>query len=143
LIFTNILADSQELKSDFILFLTAEERKRSQQRLSLENGMVIYLKLPRGTILKEGDILATEKGDIFLEIKAKSELVMTVISDNYLDLIKAAYHLGNRHIPLEITANYLRFNSDLVLEKMLIQLGLKVQQEIQPFYPEIGAYHHH
>lgn len=143
MIFTNILADSQELKSDFILFLTAEERKRSQQRLSLENGMVIYLKLPRGTILKEGDILATEKGDIFLEIKAKSELVMTVISDNYLDLIKAAYHLGNRHIPLEITANYLRFNSDLVLEKMLIQLGLKVQQEIQPFYPEIGAYHHH
>lgn len=143
MIFTNISANHQELKPNFTLFLTAEERKRSQQRLSLDNGTIINLKLPRGTILKEGDILQTEKGDIFLEIKAKSESVMTVISDNYLDLIKAAYHLGNRHIPLEIKTNYLRFNSDLVLEKMLIQLGLKVKQETQPFYPEIGAYHHH
>lgn len=143
LIFTHVCSSCDNPKISLTLALTAEQRRRSHQRLELDNGKIIHLRLPRGTVLREGDILKGENPDIFVEIKAKPESVITVTANNHLDLLKAAYHLGNRHIPLEINPHYLRLNSDDVLAKMLIQLGLKVKEEITPFYPEVGAYHHH
>jgi len=146
-ILNRICLPFDNIEINFILRLTAEQRMRSHQRIELDNQQVIYLRLPRGTILKTGDILAGENTNnnyqIFAKIEAKLEPVITVTATNNLDLIKAAYHLGNRHIPLEIKPNYLRLNPDTILEKMLIQLGLNVTQETQPFYPEIGAYHQH
>ncbi len=131
-------------KISFILSLTAEQRRRSHQRIELENGDVFLLKLPRGTILEVGDILQSENDhNILVQIKAQPEQVITVTAKSTLELLKGAYHLGNRHIPLEIKEDYLRLNCDRVLEKMLIQLGLEVKREISPFYPETGAYHHH
>jgi urease accessory protein len=123
--------------------LTAEQRMRSHQRIKLETGEIVLLKLPRGTTLEVGDILQSEKNDLWVQIEAKPETVLTVRANSRLELLKGAYHLGNRHIPLEITEDYLRLNDDRVLEKMLIQLGLNVTREISPFYPETGAYHHH
>lgn len=121
--------------------LTAEERSRSRYRFEKPNHPVIVLKLPRGTVLVDGDYLQAQTGEI-VQIAAESEPVITVTADSSLDLLRAAYHLGNRHIPLEITPDYLRLSPDSVLQTMLEKMSLHIQAEITPFHPEVGAYHH-
>jgi urease accessory protein len=125
------------------LALTAEERTRSRHRFETEDGKTVFLRLPRGTMLYDGDILADETNDNLVRIIAKPEPVLTVFAPTEIDLLKAAYHLGNRHVPVEITATYLRLSPDSVLYAMLQQLGLEVKEEILPFQPEMGAYGHH
>ncbi len=124
------------------LALTAEERTRSRHRFETEDGQVIFLRLPRGTILRDGDILQDETDGNIVRITAKPEPVLTVTTEDSLLLIRAAYHLGNRHVPVEITATYLRLSPDAVLRTMLEQLGLEVKEETLPFQPEMGAYGH-
>ena len=126
-----------------LLWLTAEERIRSRHRFLTEDRTLVYLQLPRGTTLQDGDLLAPETDDLLVKVAAKPEPVLTVTSDDSLDLLRAAYHLGNRHVSLEITPNYLRLTPDSVLEGMLIQLGLKIVAEVAPFCPQGGAYSHH
>lgn len=128
---------------DFTIYLTSEQRQRTQQRIELDDGESLYLRLPRGKTMNHGDILQSENGEITVKVVAKSESVITVTAPNPLTLMKAAYHLGNRHVPLEITNNYLKFSPDKILEKMLTKMGLNIKKEMTPFYPEIGAYHHH
>jgi urease accessory protein len=125
----------------FTLALTAEERTRSRYRFELQT-QAIFLRLPRGTVLQDGDRLQAETGEI-IQIAAKPEPVMTVRAETALDLLKAAYHLGNRHVPLEITPNYLRLSPDPVLKEMLERMKVIVVEEIATFVPEIGAYHRH
>ena len=122
-----------------ILALTAEERTRSRRYRELEDGTPIYLNLPRGTVLRQGDVLETETGDR-LQIIAKPEPVVTVTGHQALDLLRAAYHLGNRHVALEVTETYLRLSPDSVLEDMLRRMGLHLHAETAPFQPETGAY---
>jgi urease accessory protein len=124
------------------LALTASERTRSRHRFETEDGTV-FLRLPRGTVLQDGDILLDETNENLVRIVAKSEPVITVTAHHELDLLRAAYHLGNRHVPVEITRRYLRLAPDSVLESMLEHLGLHVKSEIATFYPETGAYGHH
>lgn len=81
--------------------------------------------------------------DFGVKITAQPEAVMTVTAPTPLNLLRAAYHLGNRHIALEITPHYLRFSADPVLAQMLHNLGIDVVAETSPFYPELGAYGHH
>jgi urease accessory protein len=126
-----------------ILWLTAAERTRSRHHFITENKTPVYLQLPRGTALQDGDLLTSEAGDILVKIAAKPEPVVTVTSDESLNLLRAAYHLGNRHVSLEITPTYLRLTPDSVLEGMLTQLGLQVVAEVAPFCPQGGAYSHH
>ncbi|MEP0750926.1 urease accessory protein UreE [Trichocoleus sp. Lan] len=128
---------------NFTLFLTAEERTRSRYRFETAEGQALYLRLPRGTVLRDRDLLQSEIGDIVVRIVAKPEPVLTATAQNPLDLLRAAYHLGNRHIPLEIAATHLRLSPDPVLKSMLEHLGMEVREEISPFYPEMGAYGHH
>ena len=136
--------DSSQIKSiNLTLALTSEERSRSRYRIESDNGEIILLNLTRGTILQDGDLLQSENQEIIVKIIAKPEPVLTVTSSNNLTLLRAAYHLGNRHIPLEITANYLRLSPDSVLQSMLEHLGVDIKSEIAPFQPEKGAYHHH
>lgn len=78
-----------------------------------------------------------------MRITAKPEPVLTVVAKTTIDLLKAAYHLGNRHVPVEITSAYLRLSPDPVLQVMLQQLGVEIKEEISPFQPEAGAYGHH
>jgi urease accessory protein len=125
------------------LALTAEERTRSRHRFETEDGQVLFLHLPRGTVLQDGDILQDEASSSIVRITAKPEQILTVTAQTTLLLLRAAYHLGNRHVPIEITANYLRLSADPVLRTMLEQLGLEVNEEILPFQPEAGAYGHH
>jgi urease accessory protein len=125
------------------LALTAEERTRSRHRFDTEDGKAVFLRLPRGTMLHDGDILTDETNSSLVRIIAKPEPVLTVFAPTEIDLLRAAYHLGNRHVPVEITATYLRLSPDSVLHAMLEQLGLEVKEEILPFQPEMGAYGHH
>ncbi|MBD2366087.1 urease accessory protein UreE [Leptolyngbya sp. FACHB-402] len=126
---------------DYILSLTAEERTRSRFLFQSDDGQEVYLNLPRGTTLKDGDWLESDQGK-FAKIQAKPEPVLTITTSQSLDLLQAAYHLGNRHVPLEISSAYLRLSPDPVLQDLLEHRGLQVKSEIVPFQPESGAYGH-
>jgi urease accessory protein len=138
-----LINHSPDLLINDTLPLTAEERTRSQYRFQTTNGENLHLRLPRGTVLKDKDLLTTEQADFVVKVVAKPEAVYTVLTNNSLLLLKAAYHLGNRHIALEVNPNYLRLLPDPVLKKMLESMGLQVREEVMVFYPEIGAYVHH
>ncbi len=126
--------------------LSADERQRSRCRLDLPDGRAIALRLPRGTRLQAGDYLQATTGEI-VQVTARPEPVLTATAATPHVLLRAAYHLGNRHVPLEIAPDYLRLAPDSVLQTMLQQLGVAVTAEIAPFQPEAGAYaeraHHH
>ncbi|HEY9910239.1 MAG TPA: urease accessory protein UreE [Thermosynechococcaceae cyanobacterium] len=125
----------------FTLSLTSEERTRSRHRFETRAGQVVFLQLPRGTVLRDGDVLQSETGQ-FIRIVAEPEPVLTVQTETPLALLQAAYHLGNRHVPLEIAPTYLRLLPDSVLRDLLEHRGLRVVEEVQPFQPELGAYGH-
>ncbi|GAB4236207.1 MAG: hypothetical protein Kow00121_63580 [Elainellaceae cyanobacterium] len=127
----------------FTLSLTAEERTRSRHFFLTDEGQGVYLRLDRGTVLRHGDLLQSDDRQTVVRVVAKPEPVMTVTAQTPLDLLRAAYHLGNRHVSLEVTASYLRLAPDPVLKSMLLQLGLAVTETIAPFAPEAGAYGHH
>jgi len=77
-----------------------------------------------------------------LQIAALPEPVLTVTANTPLELLRVAYHLGNRHVPLEIAPTYLRLTKDPVLSQMLYSLGVEVTAGVLPFQPEAGAYGH-
>jgi urease accessory protein len=140
---TRLKPANPDLAVTLTLALTAEERTRSRHRFETENGEVVFLRLPRGTVLRDGDILQDEANGNLIRVVAKPEPVLTVVASNQLLLMRAAYHLGNRHVPVEITSTYLRISPDVVLRTMLEHMGLAVTAEILPFQPELGAYGHH
>lgn len=142
LTFTQRLNAAVDATVSFTLALTAEERTRTRHRFETLEGKELYLRLPRGTVLQDGDLLQSEGQDIVIRIAAKPEPVLTVTAQKPVDLLRASYHLGNRHVPLEVTPNYLRLSPDSVLQAMLEQLGVKIQAEVVPFQPETGAYGH-
>lgn len=124
------------------LALTAEERRRSRLQLRTASGEPVHFHLPRGTVLRHGDLLAVRRRPERVRIVAGPEPVLTVRADDPHRLLKAAYHLGNRHVPLEVGPDYLRLSPDPVLAGMLRQLGVTVSAETAPFEPEAGAYAH-
>ncbi|HEY9830178.1 MAG TPA: urease accessory protein UreE [Stenomitos sp.] len=143
LTFTQRLSADVDIPVSFSLALTAEERTRTRHRFETPEGQVLYLRLPRGTVLQNGDLLKSEGGDVVVRIVAKPEPVITVTSQTPVDLLRASYHLGNRHVPLEVAPHYLRLSPDPVLQTMLEHLGVELQEEVLPFHPESGAYGHH
>lgn len=143
LTFTQRLRADADASISFTLSLTAEERTRTRHRFETPEGQALYLRLPRGTVLQDGDLLQSEEGEVVVRIVAKAEPVLTVTAQTSVALLKASYHLGNRHVPLEITPNYLRLTPDPVLRTMLEHLGVEVREEVVPFQPESGAYGHH
>lgn len=142
MLMTQRLPANPDVVVSFQIALTAVERTKSRHRFETEDGQIVFLRLPRGTILRDNDILRSEDG-ILVRVIAKPEPVMTIAAQTPLDLLRAAYHLGNRHVPLEITATYLRLSPDPVLRTMLDGMGLSVCDAILPFQPEIGAYGNH
>lgn len=128
--------------ADHVLELTYELRTRSRLRAQSQAGVEIGLFLPRGRVLAEGDRLQGEDGSVVV-IHAQSEALSRVFCDDALLLSRAAYHMGNRHVPLEIQAGQLRYLRDHVLDSMLRGFGLEVEEIFAPFNPEPGAYHSH
>lgn len=144
IILTQRLATNPEVGEPLLLPLAAAERTRSRHRCETADGQTVQLQLPRGTVLRDGDWLRSQDG-VIVRVVAKPEPVLTVTAPSSLALLQAAYHLGNRHVALEIAPTYLRLSPDAVLQEMLKQRGLTVIEEIHPFEPEGGAYgsHHH
>lgn len=138
---TQRLTAPPETAATLTLALTADDRTRSRYRCESLEGEPVYLQLPRGTVLRDGDWLQSEDG-LVVRVIAKPEPVLTVRAEDALHLLQAAYHLGNRHVPLEITPTYLRLAPDPVLRSLLEHRGLHVVEEVQPFQPETGAYGH-
>ncbi|MBE9032799.1 urease accessory protein UreE [filamentous cyanobacterium LEGE 11480] len=142
-VLTRRLAPDSQAAVIGILPLTADERTRSRYRHDLPDGSVVFLQLPRGTVLQDGDLLQADDGQQ-LRVSAKPEPVLTVTAATPLALMLATYHLGNRHVPLEVTDHYLRLAPDSVLQAMLVeQLQVQVKEEMAPFCPQAGAYQHH
>ncbi len=121
------------------LVLPFAERSKSRLRAVLDNGEEAGLFLERGSILRHGDLLLTDDGRV-VEVEAAQETVSTVRTENGLMLARASYHLGNRHVPLQIGPDWLRYCHDHVLDDMLRGFGLAVSVEQAPFEPEGGAY---
>ncbi|MGD8926463.1 MAG: urease accessory protein UreE [Thioalkalispiraceae bacterium] len=128
------------------LTLPFELRQKSRLKATLDNGDEIGLMLPRGTVLRGGDFLKTEDG-AFVVVKAAREMVSTATIEDPQLFARACYHLGNRHVPLQIGVNWVRYLHDHVLDEMLSGLGIVVSCEQASFEPEAGAYgghaHHH
>jgi urease accessory protein len=116
-------------------------RKKSRLRTQLDSGEEVALILERGMMLRGGDLLETQDGRI-VAIVAADETVSTVTSDDPWQLSRAAYHLGNRHVSLQVGQGWLRYQHDHVLDEMVRGLGLKVETQTAPFEPEGGAYSH-
>ncbi len=114
-------------------------RQRSRFRTRLDGGREVGVFLSRGEVLRDGDRLETEDGRC-VRVVAASEDVAVARSFDAHELARACYHLGNRHVPLQIGAGCVRFQPDHVLEDMLRELGLAVARETSAFQPEPGAY---
>jgi urease accessory protein len=125
------------------LSLTAEERQRSRCPFTTIGNVEVYLQLERGIFLRQGDRLQSEDGSFVVEIVAEPERVMAVTAEKSIDLLQAAYHLGNRHVPLEVTEHQLYLLPDSVLQDLLQHRGLTVVELERPFQPQAGAYDHH
>ncbi len=126
------------------LTLRYAERCRSRLRVELDDGTEAGLFLPRGTVLRAGDRLAAQGGAI-VEIRAASEELYEVRAahdaiDPHFDLLRGTYHLGNRHVPVQLAPGRLRLERDTVLRELLLRLGLDVREIVAPFEPEAGAY---
>jgi urease accessory protein len=126
-------------RSDARLVLPFELRQRSRLLATLEDGEEIGLTLPRGTVLRGGARLQASDGRV-VEVVAAAEQVSIVHTHDARELARAAYHLGNRHVPVQITADSIRYLHDHVLDDMLRGLGLSVANGLLPFEPEAGAY---
>ena len=95
--------------------------------------------LPRGTVMRGGDIVKTMDGRE-VQIVAAKEKLLHIESDQ---LARVAYHLGNRHVPVQLGEGYVRIAEDHVLEQLAKKLGARVSHIEAPFEPEAGAYHRH
>jgi urease accessory protein len=124
------------------LVLPFELRQKSRLRATTMAGMELALLLPRGTVLRDGDRLRAANG-LVIEVQAAAEAVTTARSDEATLFARACYHLGNRHVPLQVGTGWLRYLADHVLDKMVEELGLVVTHEQASFEPEAGAYHQH
>jgi len=121
------------------LVLPFDLRQKSRLRAALDNGAEAALFLPRGTVLRNGDLLEARDGSL-IRVVAAPENVLYVTADKPHALMRAAYHLGNRHIPVELGENFLKLETDPVLKELLLQLGVTLREDYLPFQPETGAY---
>lgn len=122
--------------------LTLEQRVKARQKITLENGDDAGLYIARGSVLRDGDLIQSSSGEI-IKIRAANESVSTVHFTDPLMMAKASYHLGNRHVALQINELMLRYQHDHVLDDMLKGLGIETTHEKAPFQPEAGAYGDH
>jgi urease accessory protein len=128
--------------ADVQLVLPFQLRSKSRIRTALANGEEVGLVLERGSILRDGELLVAEDGRV-VAVVAAPERVSTVYSRDPQQLLRAAYHLGNRHVALQIGDGWVRYQHDHVLDEMVIGLGLDVTVADAPFEPEAGAYGGH
>ena len=134
-----------QARHDEKLSLPFELRQKSRLRTKLVSGEEAGLFLEHGSVLRGGDYLRANDGRVVLVIAADEQLMEAQCATPF-ELVRAAYHLGNRHVPVQIGDGWLRFQADEVLAQMLRGLNAAVVEVTAPFEPEAGAYaggHHH
>lgn len=124
------------------LTLPFARRQKARQRAALDSGEEIAVLLPRGTIMRGGDRLLSPQGRS-VTVVAAAEPVSTVRCEDPRRLARIAYHLGNRHIAVQVGDGWLRYLADHVLDDMVLGLGGAAERESAPFEPEAGAYGRH
>ena len=132
---------------DDVLELPFDARERSRLRARTLSGREVGVDLPVGTLLAHGCRLALEDGRV-VAVEAAQERLLEVTASDAAGLARIAYHIGNRHVPVQVGAGWLRILPDHVLEAMVLGLGGRVAQVVERFQPETGAYghghvHHH
>jgi urease accessory protein len=131
---------SAEAKTSVTLDFDARHRRRI--RLQLDDGSEALLDLERAVAMAGGDGLATADG-AWIAVKAAPEPLVEVTASDQLLFLRLAWHLGNRHVPAEITRQAILIRPDHVLEEMLVNLGASARHVTLPFQPEGGAYGDH
>ena len=123
-----------------VLLLSANERNRLRGRCKSTCGQELLLQLPREGPLIDGEVLIGKNPLPEVLVKAAIENLIVVRAQSILELTQAAYHLGNRHVDLELHTKELFLLEDPVLTRMLINRRLSVKKIKKPFFPELGAY---
>ena len=141
LIYLTKRISAQVIGQCLLLPLSAKERTQLRGKRSTLDGTDVMLNLPRGGgRLIPGEVLKSENSQLFVSIEAAHEDVIRITSENRLKLLKAAYHLGNRHVEIELHHKELYLLNDVVMKKMLEMQGFAIERLKRPFSPEIGAY---
>jgi urease accessory protein len=122
--------------------LDAHERYRRRIVLTGERGTQFLLDLPQAAALRDGDGLLLDDGGI-VRVAGRPEPLLEIRAANAEQLARLAWHIGNRHVDVQIAGNALRIRRDHVIEDMLIGLGARATPIEAPFTPEAGAYAHH
>nr|ALA55550.1 urease accessory protein UreE [Providencia rettgeri] len=149
--FIKVVAPQPHSPSALNLCLTMDDRSTSRLKVTLSDGQEAGLFLPRGTILKEGDVLSTEDGELVTIEAAIEPKVFPIYSDDALLLARFCdLYLGNRHVPLQIDSGWCRYKfHDHVFNDLGRGLGATVRLGLEKYQPEPGAYggpssgHHH
>jgi len=133
-------------KAAGLLTLDFDARHRRRIRLTSDQGEDVLLDLPKAVAMADGDGLQLEDGR-WLKVRAAAEVIIEVRHNDPNQLVRLAWHLGNRHLPTEIRDQVLRIRPDHVIEDMLLGFGADLVKVQAAFQPEGGAYgghgHHH
>ena len=134
------------LKRASVVVLDWDTRQKSRFDTEDSIGRQLGVFLPRGTAVRGGDVLVAEDGSL-VKVIAQPQAVMRITPcadhGSPFDLVRAAYHLGNRHVQIELTPEHLQIEPDHVLGEMLRMMHLDVIEQLAPFEPEGGAYANH
>lgn len=125
--------------TELSLTLPYDRRSKSRLRATLDQGGDVGVFLPRGSVLNDGDCLGGKNGQA-VKVIAAAEAVSEAGCADPVQFARACYHLGNRHVALQVLPGRLRYREDQVLDEMLRELGLEVVSKQAPFEPEPGAY---
>ena len=124
------------------LTLSSDQRRVLRGKRKSDCNQELQLQLPREGKLNDGNILRTNHKNLFVQIIAQKENLIEITARSNLELIKVAYHLGNRHVDIEINENILLTKSDYITEELLKNFDVDLLRVKKKFYPEIGAFHH-
>ena len=142
LVVTDWIKEKPRLGSFLKLTLTSDERRILRGKRLTDCNQKIILQLPREGKLNDGDILSTNESNFYVVIIAKKENLIEISSNSKIELIKTAYHLGNRHVEVEIQEDILITKSNYVIENMLKNFNVDIVNTKQKFFPERGAHSH-
>jgi urease accessory protein len=142
IVVTDWIKEKPRLGSFLKLTLSSDERRILRGKRLTDCEQEIILQLPREGKLNDGDILSTNEFNFYVEIIAKKENLIEISSNSKIELIKTAYHLGNRHVEVEIEEEILLTKCDHVIEKMLKNFNVDMMNTQKKFFPEKGAHSH-